>query len=63
VLASFGLNINSSLELSVLTVFLSNIVSNVPAVMLLLNHMDLHATHNLYMLGLTTNMSKSEKIW
>ena len=56
-LSSVGLNINSPFELSVLTVFLSNIVSNVPAVMLLLNHMDLHATHNLYMLGLVSTFA------
>jgi Na+/H+ antiporter NhaD/arsenite permease-like protein len=56
-LSSVGLNVNSPLDLSVLTVFLSNIVSNVPAVMLLLNHMDLHATQNLYMLALVSTFA------
>ena len=56
-LSSVGLNINSPLELSVLTVLLSNIVSNVPAVMLLIHHIDLHATQNLYMLALVSTFA------
>lgn len=52
-----GLNVNDTLDLSLLTVFLSNIVSNVPAVMLLLNHMDMNLTKNLYLLGLVSTFA------
>jgi Na+/H+ antiporter NhaD/arsenite permease-like protein len=56
-LSSVGLNVNSSLDLSVLTLILSNMVSNVPAVMLLLNQIDLHKTENLYMLALVSTFA------
>ncbi len=56
-LATAGLNINNPVDYSILTLFLSNIVSNVPAVMLLLNHMDIQATQNLYMLALVSTFA------
>ncbi len=56
-LDSIGLNINDPFHFSALTLILSNTVSNVPAVMLLLNHMDIQATQNLYMLALVSTFA------
>ncbi|MDA8091308.1 MAG: anion transporter [Nitrospiraceae bacterium] len=53
-LGSHGMNINHPQALSVIAVVLSNVVSNVPAVMLLLRHMDLGMTKNLYVLALAS---------
>ena len=53
-LASLGYDINEPLVLSTVTLALSNIVSNVPAVMLLLKNIDLERTTNLYLLALVS---------
>ena len=53
-LQSRGVDINKPVALSAITLVLSNIVSNVPAVMLLLKHMDLGVTRNLYILALVS---------
>ena len=53
-LAGSGHDINEPLVLSAITVALSNIVSNVPAVMLLLKNIDLEKTRNLYLLALVS---------
>ena len=53
-LQSRGIDINKPLALSGITLVLSNVVSNVPAVMLLLKHMDLGITRNLYILALVS---------
>jgi Na+/H+ antiporter NhaD/arsenite permease-like protein len=52
ILASWGLDINNPLGLSLVTLLGSNIFSNVPAVMLLLKNMNLQLTANLYILAL-----------
>ncbi len=49
-----GIDINNPFVLTPLTVILSNIFSNVPAVMLLLKNIDLHNTENLYILALSS---------
>ena len=50
-----GMDINHHIyALSAITVVLSNIVSNVPAVMLLLKNMDLGITKNLYVLAVSS---------
>lgn len=56
-LSSVGLNTNNPVDFSMLTLFLSNTVSNVPAVMLLLTHVDLHATTSLYLLALVSTFA------
>ncbi len=56
-LLSFGYDINSPFLLSIITLFLSNLVSNVPAVMLLLKNIDLSVTTNLYMLALISTFA------
>ena len=53
-LGAHGMDINHPYALSAIAVVLSNIVSNVPAVMLLLKHMDLSVTKNLYVLALSS---------
>lgn len=53
-LFSAGININEPLPLSVITLVLSNMVSNVPAVMLIVRHLDLAVTVNLYLLALVS---------
>ncbi len=47
-----GVDINAPYVLSLVTLVLSNILSNVPAVMLILKHINLAATKNLYVLAL-----------
>lgn len=56
-LLSLGYDINSPFLLSLITLFLSNLVSNVPAVMLLLKNIDLTITTNLYMLALISTFA------
>ncbi|MBI5186652.1 MAG: anion transporter [Nitrospinae bacterium] len=56
-MASNGLDINAPLALSGVSLVLSNIVSNVPAVLLLLKNMDLTATDNLYLLSLVSTFA------
>jgi Na+/H+ antiporter NhaD/arsenite permease-like protein len=53
-LAASGYDINEPLVLSSVTLVLSNLVSNVPAVMLLLKNIDLEQTKNLYLLALVS---------
>ena len=53
-LEGHGMNMNKPIALSAITLVLSNIVSNVPAVMLILKHMDLGITRNLYVLALAS---------
>jgi Na+/H+ antiporter NhaD/arsenite permease-like protein len=53
-LASLGLDINSRLGLSLITLIGSNVFSNVPAVMLLLKNVNLHLTSNLYVMALVS---------
>ena len=53
-LGTLGYDINHPLVLSSVTLFLSNVVSNVPAVMLLLKNIDLEQTKNLYLLALVS---------
>ena len=53
-LGGHGMDINHPYTLSVIALVLSNMVSNVPAVMLLLKHMDLGMTKNLYVLALAS---------
>lgn len=53
-LASLGYDINHPLVLSSVTLVLSNLVSNVPAVMLLLKNVDLGQTTNPYLLALVS---------
>lgn len=53
-LGAHGLDINHPYALSAIALVLSNIVSNVPAVMLILKHMDLGITKNLYVLALAS---------
>jgi Na+/H+ antiporter NhaD/arsenite permease-like protein len=50
-----GYNINDPLVLSSVTLALSNVVSNVPAVMLLLKNIDVGQTTNLYLLALVSS--------
>ncbi|MGE5893292.1 MAG: anion transporter [bacterium] len=57
VLASSGMNINNGFTLSFIAVALSNIVSNVPAVMLLLANIDMGMTTNLYILALASTFA------
>jgi Na+/H+ antiporter NhaD/arsenite permease-like protein len=54
ILASWGLDVNSRLGLSLITLIGSNVFSNVPAVMLLLKNVDLHLTSNLYIMALVS---------
>ncbi|MDA8387192.1 MAG: anion transporter [Nitrospiraceae bacterium] len=49
-----GMNVNRPFALSAIALVLSNIVSNVPAVMLLLKQMNLGITGNLYVLALVS---------
>jgi Na+/H+ antiporter NhaD/arsenite permease-like protein len=56
-LSSVKLDINSPFDLSIVALFLSNIVSNVPAVMLLLSHIDMSITQNLYILALVSTFA------
>ncbi|MEW6443147.1 MAG: anion transporter [bacterium] len=51
-LAARGFDLDDPWVLTAVTAGLSNIVSNVPAVMLLLRNVDLHDTVNLYLLAL-----------
>ena len=51
---TLGYDINHPLVLSSVTLVLSNLVSNVPAVMLLLKNIDLGQTKNLYLLALVS---------
>jgi Na+/H+ antiporter NhaD/arsenite permease-like protein len=53
-LGTLGYDINYPLVLSSVTLVLSNLVSNVPAVMLLLKNIDLEQTKNLYLLALVS---------
>jgi len=53
-LGTLGYDINHPLVLSSVTLVLSNLVSNVPAVMLLLKNIDLGQTKNLYLLALVS---------
>jgi len=53
-LGTLGYDINHPLVLSSVTLVLSNVVSNVPAVMLLLKNIDLEQTKNLYLLALVS---------
>jgi Na+/H+ antiporter NhaD/arsenite permease-like protein len=52
---TLGYDINHPLVLSSVTLVLSNVVSNVPAVMLLLKNIDLEQTKNLYLLALVSS--------
>ena len=54
-LGTLGYDINHPLVLSSVTLFLSNVVSNVPAVMLLLKNIDVGHTTNLYLLALVSS--------
>ena len=54
-LGTLGYNINDPLVLSSVTLVLSNVVSNVPAVMLLLKNIDVGQTTNLYLLALVSS--------
>ena len=54
-LGNLGYHINDPLVLSSVTLVLSNVVSNVPAVMLLLKNIDLGRTTNLYLLALVSS--------
>lgn len=56
-LLSHGININKPEFLSALTVLLSSLVSNVPAVMLLLKNIDLSNVQNLYLLALQSTFA------
>ncbi|MDA8169167.1 MAG: anion transporter [Nitrospiraceae bacterium] len=51
-LRSHGLDMDNPYSLSAVTLVLSNILSNVPAVMLLLRNISLSSVHNLYVLAL-----------
>jgi Na+/H+ antiporter NhaD/arsenite permease-like protein len=53
-LDTLGYDINAPLVLSTVTLLLSNVVSNVPAVMLLLKNIDLGHPTNLYLLALVS---------
>jgi Na+/H+ antiporter NhaD/arsenite permease-like protein len=53
-LGTFGFDINAPLVLSSVTLVLSNLVSNVPAVMLLLKNIELGHRANLYLLALVS---------
>jgi Na+/H+ antiporter NhaD/arsenite permease-like protein len=53
-LGTLGYSLNEPLVLSSVTLVLSNLVSNVPAVMLLLKNIDLEHTKNLYLLALVS---------
>jgi Na+/H+ antiporter NhaD/arsenite permease-like protein len=53
-LGTLGYDINRPMVLSSVTLVLSNLVSNVPAVMLLLKNIDLEQTKNLYLLALVS---------
>ncbi len=53
-LGAAGYDINEPLVLSVITLALSNLVSNVPAVMLLLRNIDLGHPTNLYLLAVVS---------
>jgi Na+/H+ antiporter NhaD/arsenite permease-like protein len=54
-LGTLGYDINHPLVLSSVTLVLSNVVSNVPAVMLLLKNIDVGQTTNLYLLALVSS--------
>ncbi len=54
-LGTLGYHINDPLVLSSVTLVLSNVVSNVPAVMLLLKNIDVGQTTNLYLLALVSS--------
>jgi Na+/H+ antiporter NhaD/arsenite permease-like protein len=54
-LGTLGYNINDPLVLSSVTLVLSNVLSNVPAVMLLLKNIDAGQTTNLYLLALVSS--------
>ena len=54
-LGTLGYNINDPLVISSVTLVLSNVVSNVPAVMLLLKNIDVGQTTNLYLLALVSS--------
>ncbi len=56
-LFSMGIDLNKSFTLSLVTVALSNIVSNVPAVMLILKNINLTITENLYLLALVSTFA------
>jgi Na+/H+ antiporter NhaD/arsenite permease-like protein len=56
-LSSKGFDINSPFVLSTVTLVLSNIVSNVPAVMLILKNIALGKTTNLYLLALVSTFA------
>ena len=56
-LFSMGIDLNTSFTLSLVTVALSNIVSNVPAVMLILKNINLTITENLYLLALVSTFA------
>lgn len=53
-LSAWGYDLNTPFVLSSVTLVLSNLVSNVPAVMLLLKNIDLARTENLYLLALVS---------
>lgn len=52
----YGLNINAPIHLSITTVIISNIFSNVPAVMLLINTLD-KTTENYYILAVSSTFA------
>ena len=56
-LFSMGIDLNTPFTLSLATVALSNIVSNVPAVMLILKNINLAITENLYLLALVSTFA------
>lgn len=54
---TWGMDLSDPLHLSTVSLFLSNIVSNVPAVLLLLKGIDLSSAENLYVLALTSTFA------
>lgn len=52
-----GWSLAQPAQLSLITTVLSNLVSNVPAVMLILSQMDLSSTQNLYLLALISTLA------
>lgn len=56
-MASFGIDINEPLSLGTAAFVLSTLVSNVPAVMLILKNMDLSSMSNLYLLALVSTFA------
>ncbi len=56
-LTSLGIDINRPCVLSPVTLLLSNLLSNVPAVMLLIRNIDLDKTTNLYLLALVSTFA------